>query len=203
MTGGMGAISPTPVMNDLDVARAVKDVLEPTARGMLADGRPFRGLLYAGLMLTKDGPRVLEFNVRFGDPETQVLMNVIDGDLGDVLDAAARGALDTTALRASGEHALCIVLAAAGYPGTPRKGDAIDGIELAEEVPGVRVYHAGTARREGRLVTAGGRVLGVTGRGSTLAAARDAAYRAARLIRFDGMQLRSDIGARALRSSAT
>jgi len=203
-TGGMGTYAPAPLVDERLRAAIAEDVFARALRAMADDGIPYRGTLFAGLMITPAGePVLLEFNVRFGDPETQVLMNVIDGDLGDVLDAAARGALDTTALRASGEHALCIVLAAAGYPGTPRKGDAIDGIELAEEVPGVRVYHAGTARREGRLVTAGGRVLGVTGRGSTLAAARDAAYRAARLIRFDGMQLRSDIGARALRSSAT
>jgi phosphoribosylamine--glycine ligase len=202
-TGGMGTYAPAPLIDERLRAVVAEEVFARALRGMADDGIPYRGTLFAGLMITPAGePVLLEFNVRFGDPETQVLMNVIDGDLCDVLDAAARGALDTNALRASGEHALCIVLAAAGYPGTPRKGDLIDGIELAEAVPGVRVYHAGTARREGRLVTAGGRVLGITGRGATLAAARDTAYRAARMIRFDGVQLRSDIGARALGSSA-
>jgi len=203
-TGGMGTYAPAPLVDEKLRARIAEEVFARALHGMAQDGIPYRGTLFAGLMVTPAGePLLLEFNVRFGDPETQVLMNVIEGDLADALDAAARGALDTNTLCASGEHALCVVLAAAGYPGTPLRGDVIDGIELAEAVPGVRVYHAGTARREGRLVTAGGRVLGVTGRGSTLAAARDAAYRAARLIHFEGMQLRSDIGARVLGSSVT
>jgi len=136
--------------------------------------------------------------VRFGDPETQVLMNVVDGDLGDALDGAARGRLDAGALRVSGRHALCVVLAAAGYPGTPKTGDPISGLDDASSLDGVVVYHAGTRLDSGRVVTSGGRVLGVTGCGETLAAARERAYRAVERIRFPKMQYRTDIGATAL-----
>jgi phosphoribosylamine--glycine ligase len=201
-TGGMGAYAPAPLIGPELANRIQVEVLEPAIRGMAAEGVPFRGTLYAGLMITPSGePYLIEFNVRFGDPETQALMNVIDGDLGEALDAAARGALEPGALSWNGRHAVCLVLAAHGYPAAPRQGAAIEGIEAAESLPGVRVYHAGTVLRDGRLVTQGGRVLGVTASASTLIEARDLAYRAADQIQFSGKQLRRDIALRAIGST--
>jgi phosphoribosylamine--glycine ligase len=197
-TGGMGTYAPTPLVGP-ELGEAIRrDVLEKSVQGMAADGVPFRGTLFAGLMVTESGPVVLEFNVRFGDPETQVLMNAVDGDLAEALDAAARGELRQGMLGASGAHSVCVVLAAQGYPGAPRKGDRIEGVEQAEAIEGVRVYHAGTELDGGRLVTAGGRVLGVTGSGRTISEAHERAYRGVGCIRFEGMQLRRDIAARAL-----
>lgn len=198
-TGGMGAYAPTPIVTP-DLARRVeRSIVVPTLAGMAAEGRPFRGVLYAGLMITDAGdPYLLEFNVRFGDPETQVLMPSMQGDLGEALAGAARGALPADALRPAAGHSLVVVLAAAGYPGSPRSGDPIEGLEAAEAVPGVRVYHAGTRLAGGRVVTAGGRVLGVTATGSSLAAAREAAYCAVGKVRFAGMHFRRDIGQRGL-----
>jgi len=198
MTGGMGVISPTPVMTAADVARAVREVLVPTARAMVAEGRPFRGLLYAGLMLTADGPRVLEFNCRFGDPETQALVpRIVDGggDLGALLLAVARGELPET-VRFSSRAAVCVVVTAPGYPGSYPTGAPIEGLDAAAALPDVIVFHAGTKRSDGKVVTAGGRVLGVTATGADLAAARAAAYRAVAAIRFEGAHHRTDIGAR-------
>jgi phosphoribosylamine--glycine ligase len=194
MTGGMGAISPTPVVDAACAARVEREVLLPTARTLAAMGRPFRGLLYAGLMVGEGGPKVLEFNCRFGDPETQPLLARWEGDLGEALLAIARGRAPE--VRFSARAACCVVLAARGYPGPIEKGAAIDGLAQAEQVPGVIVFHAGTRAEGGRTVVAGGRVLGVTATGDDPAGARAAAYRAARVIRFDGMQLRGDIGAR-------
>jgi phosphoribosylamine---glycine ligase len=198
-TGGMGSYAPAPLVTPAFAERVRRDVLERAVRGMAADGAPYRGALFAGLMITPGGePYLLEFNVRFGDPETQVLTSVTDGDFADALDGAARGRLAPDALRASERHALCVVLAAAGYPDAPRQGDAITGLERAERVEGARVFHAGTRLDAGRVVTAGGRVLGVTAVGTTLAEAHARAYRAAECIAFEGKQLRRDIGARAL-----
>jgi len=198
-TGGMGTYAPTPLITAALSERINVEIIEPTLRGMAADGTPFRGTLFAGLMITPAGePYLLEFNVRFGDPETQVLMNVIEGDVFELLHGAALGHLSHDAVRASGQHAVCVVLAAAGYPGTPRTGDVISGVEDAGQLPSVRVYHAGTKLDGERLVTAGGRVLGVTASGSTLADAHARAYEAAARIQFDGRQMRRDIGARAL-----
>jgi len=198
-TGGMGTYAPAPVVTPEVMRRFEREVMLPTLRGMAAEGRPFRGTLFAGVMVTAEQQaRLIEFNVRFGDPETQVLMATLDGDLAAVLAAAARGQLEPGVLSASGEHALCIVLAAHGYPDTPRKGDAIHGLEAAGEVPGVSVIHAGTALdAAGNVVTSGGRVLGVTGRGATLSEAHTRAYQAAQKIEFAGMQFRRDIGGRA------
>ena len=198
-TGGMGTYAPAPVVTADVMQRFESEVMLPTLRGMAAEGRPFRGTLFAGVMVTAEGQaRLIEFNVRFGDPETQVLMATLDGDLAAVLAAAARGRLEPDSLRASGEQALCIVLAAHGYPETPRKGDVIHGLAAAAEVPGVAVIHAGTALdASGNVVTAGGRVLGVTGRGATLKAAHTVAYQAAQKIQFSGMQYRRDIAGRA------
>jgi phosphoribosylamine--glycine ligase len=198
-TGGMGTYAPAPLVgSDLfeDVRRSV---MERTVMKMAEEGAPYRGALFAGLMITEAGvPYLLEFNVRFGDPETQVLVNVVDGDFGDALDGAARGKLAPGALRVSDRHALCVVVAAAGYPGTPKTGDVIEGLDQAARLDDVVVYHAGTKLSAQGIAVSGGRVLGVTGRGSTLAAARDAAYGAVERIRFPGMQYRTDIGAKAL-----
>jgi phosphoribosylamine--glycine ligase len=198
-TGGMGAYAPAPLVTSELTERVRRDVFERTVNAMAEDGAPFCGALFAGLMIAKNGePYLLEFNVRFGDPETQVLMSVLDGDLGDALDGAARGRLDLTALRPSERHALSVVIAAEGYPGTPRAGDVITGLDAAAAVEGVAVYHAGTRRRGADIVTAGGRVLGVTARGATLREASERAYRAVEKIHFPGMQFRRDIGHRAL-----
>jgi phosphoribosylamine--glycine ligase len=198
-TGGMGAYAPAPLVTKEMAARIRVDVFERTVRGMAAEGSPYRGVLFAGLMITEGGePYLLEFNVRFGDPETQVLMSVLDGDLADALGGAARGALDPGALRVSARHALTVVLAAAGYPGAPRLGDPIKGLAEAGAVEGVSVHHAGTRREGDAVVTAGGRVLGITGSGATLREACDRAYRAVGCVSFAGMQFRRDIGARAL-----
>lgn len=197
-TGGMGAYAPAPLVTAELTERIRRDVFERTIGAMAEEGAPFCGALFAGLMITKSGePYLLEFNVRFGDPETQVLMNVLDGDLGDALDGAARGGLDAQALRPSGRHAMAVVLAAEGYPGTPRPGDVITGLDAAAAAEGIAVYHAGTRRQGPDIVTAGGRVLAVTARGATLQQASERAYRAVDKIRFRGMQFRRDIGARA------
>jgi phosphoribosylamine--glycine ligase len=198
-TGGMGTYAPAPVATPAVMQRFEREVMQPLMRGMAAEGRPFRGTLFAGVMVTPEQQaRVIEFNVRFGDPETQVLMATLEGDLAEALAAAAAGKLDAGALRASRLHALCIVLAAAGYPDTPRKGDVIRGMAEAEQVPGVRVIHAGTALdASGNVVTSGGRVLGVTARAETLKEAHARAYQATQRIDFAGMQYRRDLAARA------
>lgn len=198
-TGGMGTYAPAPLVDDSLAQRIRREILEPLVEGMAAEGTPFNGTLFAGLMITPSGePVTLEFNVRFGDPETQVLTLITEGDFGEALAAAARGELSPDMLRATDRHALCVVLAAAGYPAAPRLDDPIEGIEAAEALEGVRVFHAGTRLHEGRLVTAGGRVLGVAARADSLKSARNRAYEACDRIRFDGKQLRRDIGHRAL-----
>jgi phosphoribosylamine---glycine ligase len=194
MTGGMGVVSPTPVMSELDVARAVRDVLEPTARAMVAEGRPFRGLLYAGLMLTATGPKVLEFNCRFGDPETQALLARLDDDLFALLHANATGE-PLARVKFSPRASVCVVMTAPGYPAAYRSGAPISGLDEAAG-DGVTVFHAGTRRENGRVVTAGGRVLGVTALGDDVDHAREKAYRAVEKIGFDGAHYRRDIGKR-------
>jgi phosphoribosylamine--glycine ligase len=198
-TGGMGAYSPTPVLDPTLAGQLVETVLEPTIRGMAAEGRPYRGVLYAGLMLTSAGPRLLEYNVRFGDPECQVLVPRLDGDLLPLCQAVAEGRGLPPSVAWRPEAAVCVVLASGGYPGEYRTGLPIEGVERAEAHPGVTVFHAGTARRDGRLTTAGGRVLGVTALGPDIASAVALAYAGAAEIRFDGMHYRRDIGHRALR----
>jgi phosphoribosylamine--glycine ligase len=200
-TGGMGTYAPAPIVTPELAKRIERDVIQPVIDGMLSEGNPFIGTLFAGVMISPNGDvKVLEFNVRFGDPETQVLMGVIQGDLAELLASAARGQLDASALSVQDRHAICVVLAAHGYPGKVRTGDVITGIEAAEADPNVRVIHAGTKLdAAGRLVTAGGRVLGVTASGSSLREAADRAYVAVSQIHFDGMQFRHDIGHRALK----
>jgi len=201
-TGGMGTYAPAPLITPALERRIRSEIFERALAGMVSDGQPFRGALFAGLMITAEGePMLLEFNVRFGDPETQVLTAVTDGDWGEALLGAARGELKPETLRVSSDHALCVVLAAAGYPEAPRKGDVIRGLEAAAAVPGVQVFHAGTRRQGDEVVTAGGRVLGVTARAPSLREAHTRAYETAALIDFDGLQYRRDIGARALGSS--
>ena len=197
-TGGMGAYSPPPVL-DATLARRILDgVIRPTVRAMAAEGRPYRGVLFAGLMLTAEGPKVLEYNVRHGDPECQTLVVRLAADLLPICRAVAegQGLPETVAWRP--EAAVCVVLASAGYPGSYPTGQPIAGLEAAGARPGVTVFHAGTARRDGRLVTAGGRVLGVTALGADIPAAIQAAYEAVGDIHFEGMHYRRDIGRRAL-----
>lgn len=199
-TGGMGAYAPVAVDEAL-MARVASLVLEPTLAGMRARGAPFRGVLYAGLMVSPDGvPYLLEHNVRFGDPETQVLLSLVDGDLARLLRSAACGSLDAGAVQiAQGRHALTVVLAARGYPGAPPRGAegaaAITGLADAAALEGVRVYQAATSTHDGKLLAGGGRVLSITAVGPTLDEARARAYEATALIHFDGMQHRRDIGA--------
>lgn len=198
-TGGMGTYAPAPVVDAGMLKQIERDVIHRVVRGMKQDGTPFIGALFAGLMISPRGePVVLEFNVRFGDPETQVLMQVLEGDFGEALFQAARGELQDGVLSPSSEHALCVVLAAENYPGTPTKGDVITGIDRAAQVDGVQVYHAGTQVDGENLVTAGGRVLGVSAKGPDLKTARDRAYAAVDEIQFRGKQIRRDIGYRAL-----
>ena len=198
-TGGMGTYAPAPVVTPRVLLQFEREVMVPVLRGMAAEGRPFKGTLFAGIMVTPDEQvRVIEFNVRFGDPETQVLMATLEGDLADVLVSAAQGRLDVARIEAPHQHAVCIVLAAEGYPDTPRKGDVIRGLDDAAAVAGASVIHAGTTLdASGAVVTAGGRVLGVTASGPSLAEAHRRAYAAARKIHFAGMQYRRDIAARA------
>ena len=196
-TGGMGSYSPVPSCPDELAQRLFGEVLAPAVAAMAAAGAPFVGALYAGLALTSQGPRVLEFNARFGDPETQALLPRLASDLGEVCLACAAGELEGTALEWRPEACVSVVLASAGYPGPAPTGLPVDGLEAAEALSDVAIFHAGTARRDGRIVTDGGRVLAVSGLGKTFAVARERAYRAAGLIRFEGVQARSDIGARA------
>lgn len=201
MTGGMGVICPTPVVHGVtDLAAITESVLRPAARGMLAEGRPFQGLLFAGVMMTPAGPKVLEFNCRFGDPETQALMMLLDEPLGPLLLAVAEGRLSERGpLRFHPGASACIVVAASGYPGPPRRGDEISGLEAAQSLSPahLQIFHAGTARTpDGTLRSAGGRVLGVTAHGPDLESARALAYAAVDRIHLDGKVLRRDIGAR-------
>jgi phosphoribosylamine--glycine ligase len=196
-TGGMGAYAPTPLIHPELMRRIERTILQPTIDAMRAEGRPFRGTLFAGLMVTPEGdPVLLEHNVRFGDPECEVLMALIEGDLAGLLASAAQGALDASKIRIAHDRAaLAVVLAAEGYPAAPRAGDPIDGLAEAAAVEGTIVHHAGTKLQDGQVVTSGGRVLAITSTGSSMQQARDRAYRAARAIHFNGMHFRTDIGA--------
>ncbi len=199
-TGGMGAYSPTPVMTAKVMAEVQRKILVPTLDALRREGIEYRGVLFAGLMLTPAGPKVLEFNVRFGDPECQALMTRMKGDLLPLLwgCAAGPGALSgVDDLDWDSRASCCVVLAAPGYPDTPKAGLPIEGVDEAARMDGVLVFHAGTEMREGTLVTAGGRVLNVVGLGETLREARDRALAACDAIRFEGKQMRRDIGGRA------
>jgi phosphoribosylamine--glycine ligase len=201
-TGGMGAFCPTPVATPELLDEIDREVLVPTVHAMKRSRRPFRGVLYAGLMLTAQGPRVLEFNCRFGDPEVQPLLMRLESDLLEVLTAAAEDRLDEIpALEWSPRPAVCVVMASKGYPGTYSKGYTIEGLAEVAQLPDVKVFHAGTRREGNRILTDGGRVLGVTALGDTLSDAQRRAYEAVKLIRFPDAFHRKDIAERALRSS--
>ena len=193
-TGGMGAYSPAPILTPEIRAEAINRIIAPTVRTLAQEGTPYVGVLYAGLMLTSEGPKLVEYNCRFGDPECQVLMMRLESDLGEYLYAAATGSLGALPPpKFADETALTVVMAANGYPATPEKGGAIAGLEAAEAT-GARVFHAGTSEREGKLVAAGGRVLNVTARGATVTAAQEAAYQAVDAIDFPTGFCRRDIG---------
>ena len=201
-TGGMGAFSPSPLMTPAVEQRVLEEIVQPVLAGMAAEGHPYRGFLYVGLMLTAEGPKVIEFNVRFGDPEAQVVLPMLDEDLSWLLGAAATGALPARRAKFRDEPHVGVVLASRGYPEGSENDQPIYGLEEAAGVTGAMVFHAGTARRDGQIVTAGGRVLTVVGRGRTHRDAIEKAYTAAAHVRFDGMQLRRDIGQKALRAAA-
>jgi phosphoribosylamine--glycine ligase len=197
-TGGMGAFSPSPLCDAAFSIRVMREIVDPVIAGMADEGHPFRGFLYVGLMLTASGPKVIEFNVRLGDPETQVILPLIDEPLTPMLLAASEGRLDLPTCRLGSDRAVGVVIASRGYPDSAETGQPIAGLDLAERVPGVSVYHAGTAMRDGALVTAGGRVLTVVGRGRDFVEAIARAYAGVLPIQFDGMQYRHDIGRKAL-----
>jgi phosphoribosylamine--glycine ligase len=198
-TGGMGTYSPTPFLSEAALAETGRAILIPFMRGCAAERIDFRGILYPGIMLTKDGPRVLEFNARFGDPETQVYLTRLENDLVELLDASAGGTLGKTELKWSPLASVCVVMASGGYPGSYAKGKVITGLDAANALPNTKAFHAGTGRAGDQIITNGGRVLGVTALGKDLKAAQAAAYTAVETIHFDGAQYRRDISARALK----
>jgi len=200
-TGGMGAFAPSPLVDPALEARIMREIVLPVMRGMGAEGHPFRGFLYVGLMLTASGPKVIEFNVRLGDPEAQVVLPLIDEPLLPILLACAAGALRQPSVRLGTDRLTGVVLASRGYPESSEPGQPIRGIDEAEMIPGVTVYHAGTSRQHGQIVTAGGRVLTVVGRGDDFPEAIARAYAGVLQISFDGMHYRHDIGRKALSDS--
>jgi phosphoribosylamine--glycine ligase len=201
-TGGMGAFAPSPLVDGELHDKVMREIVEPVIAGMAAEGHPFRGFLYVGLMLTPQGPKVIEFNVRLGDPEAQVILPRITSPLVPLLAAAAAGDIRDVACTIAGDALVGVVLASRGYPESSESGRVISGIEAAERT-GTTVMHAGTAMKDGTLVTAGGRVLTVVGRGRDFLEAIDRAYAGVRAISFDGMQYRRDIGRRALLTSSS
>jgi phosphoribosylamine---glycine ligase len=198
-TGGMGAYSPAPVVTDRLMRQIERDVLVPIAHAANRDGCPYKGILYAGLMLTEEGPKVLEFNVRFGDPETQPILMRLNSDIMEPILACIDGTLENVLLQWDPRPAVCVVMASGGYPGKYEKGKEITGIEEAEKLPDVKVFHAGTKMAGGKLVTNGGRVLGVTALGDTVLDAKTRAYEAVSRIHFEGMHYRRDIADKAIK----
>jgi phosphoribosylamine--glycine ligase len=196
-TGGMGAYSPTPLVSEAALRQIIREILVPTVHALNKENRRFKGLLYAGLMLTANGPKVLEYNVRFGDPETQPLLVRLRSDLLDLMLRVVDGTLEEASLEWDPRPAVCVVMAAKGYPAKVEAGQPIEGIGDANALPDTVVFHAGTSMRDGRLTASGGRVLGVTALGQDLAQARDRAYAAVKKVRFEGSQYRTDIGAKA------
>jgi phosphoribosylamine--glycine ligase len=198
-TGGMGAYSPAPVVTEKLMEQISQEILVPIVDAMNRNGTPYKGVLYAGLMITAGGPRVLEFNVRFGDPETQPILMRLKSDLLKVLLAVCDGKLDEITLDWDSRPAVCVVMASKGYPGDYEKGKIITGLDEAGKLPDVVVFHAGTAKNNGDIVTSGGRVLGVTALGNTIAAAKTTAYQAVEKIKFDGAYWRRDIADKAIK----
>jgi phosphoribosylamine---glycine ligase len=197
-TGGMGTYSPTPFLTETQLVETGRKILEPFMRGCAAEGIDFHGILYPGIMLMKNGPRVLEFNARFGDPETQVYLPRLKNDLVELLDASVNGTLDKIELKWSPMASVCVVMASGGYPGSYAKGKAIHGLDEAAKLPNAKVFHAGTALKDGQIVTSGGRVLGVTAWAKDLRSAQAAACAAVGEIHFDGAYFRHDIAAKAI-----
>ncbi|MEI6784607.1 MAG: phosphoribosylamine--glycine ligase [Verrucomicrobiota bacterium] len=197
-TGGMGTYSPTPFLSESQLAEAGRKILDPWLRGCAAEGIDFHGILYPGVMLTQDGPKVLEFNARFGDPETQVYLARLESDLVELLVASIEGTLGKMEWQWNPMPAVCVVMASGGYPGSYAKGKPIRGLHEAARLPNTKVFHAGTAGAGDQIVTAGGRVLGVTAWAKDLQSARDAAYTAVAAIGFEGALYRHDIGSKAL-----
>jgi phosphoribosylamine--glycine ligase len=197
-TGGMGAFAPSRLIDDAMHSRVMSEIVAPVIAGMAAEGHPYRGVLYVGLMLTATGPQVIEFNVRFGDPEAQVILPLIEEPLLPLLMSAASGTLDQPSCRLAKQKLVGVVLASRGYPESSESGQLITGVEAAESETGVTVLHAATAFRNGQLVTAGGRVMTVVAQGASFAEAIARAYAGVDRIHFDGMQYRRDIGKKAL-----
>lgn len=197
-TGGMGAYSPTPFLTESQLELVNENILKPWLAGCAAEAIDFRGILYPGLMLTQSGPKVLEFNARFGDPETQVYLSRLDDDLVDLLEASATGTLGAQQLKWRSEASVCVVMASRGYPGNYDKGKVIHGLNAVGDTPNVKVFHAGTRQQDDEIVTNGGRVLGVTAWADDLAGARTKAYAAVESIRFEGAHWRTDIGSKGL-----
>jgi phosphoribosylamine--glycine ligase len=200
-TGGMGAYSPAPVVTEAMMDRITREILVPVVDGMNRNGTPYKGVLYAGLMITAGGPRVLEFNVRFGDPETQPMLMRLKSDLLEIMLAVCDGRLDEVTLKWDPRPAVCVVIASGGYPGEYKKGKIITGIAQAEKLGDVVVFHAGTAVKDANIVTNGGRVLGVTAMGQTIADAKAKAYAAVDKIKFDGAYCRRDIADKAIKKT--
>jgi phosphoribosylamine--glycine ligase len=198
-TGGMGTYSPAPFLSDAQLTDTGVKILEPWLKGCAADGIDFRGLLYPGVMLTRNGPKVIEFNARFGDPEAQVYLTRLENDLVELLSASVDGTLDKVEMRWSPQSSVCVVMASGGYPGTYAKGKPISGLLKANRLSDTKIFHAGTARAGDQIMTNGGRVLGVTAWAKDLPAARAKAYEAVECIQFEGAQYRRDIAAKALR----
>jgi phosphoribosylamine---glycine ligase len=190
-TGGMGTYAPLPQIESSMVERIIEEIIEPTAKAMAAEGNPYEGVLYTGLMLTKYGPKVIEYNARFGDPETQVVLPLLETDLFEVLIASLSGELENLELKWNERSAVCVIMSSAGYPGPYEKGRVIKGLDQTDH--GAFVYHAGTSTRDGKIITNGGRVLGITAIGDNLQEARDLAYRAVKNISFEGAHYRTDI----------
>ncbi len=201
-TGGMGTYSPTPFLGEAEMAETRKTILERWLSGCRVEGIDFHGIIYPGVMLTREGPRVLEFNARFGDPETQVYLTRLENDLVELLEASVDGTLARTELRWSPMASVCVVMASAGYPGSYAKGKPIRGLDVAAHLANTKVFHAGTAGTGDQIVTSGGRVLGVTAWAADLPGAREAAYAAVERIQFEGAQFRRDIAAKALQSAS-
>ncbi len=199
-TGGMGAYSPAPVVTDAMMSKITREVLVPIVDGMNRNGTPYKGVLYAGLMITPGGPRVLEFNVRFGDPETQVILPRLQSDLLQVFLAVCDGRLEEMTLQWDTRPAVCVVMASGGYPGDYQKGKPITGLQQAGQIPDVHVFHAGTRDADGQVVTHGGRVLGVTALGSDIRQAKAKAYQAVDLIQFENATYRHDIADKAIKA---
>jgi phosphoribosylamine---glycine ligase len=198
-TGGMGAYSSNAILSEELQARVMAEIILPTIQGMAEEGRPYRGILYAGLMLAASGPKVLEFNVRFGDPETQVVLPRLETDLLPILEGVAAGSLAGLDVTWTDRAAVCVVVASGGYPGPYAKGKEITGLAMAGEVHNTIVFHAGTAERNGKIVTSGGRVLGITGVAKSLGEAVLLAYEGVNKVFFEGMYYRRDIGAKGLK----